>query len=175
MTDREDKEHIEVDFGVGKVSFSGMFKGIGSLIDLVSKLDQEGIKKSGAIKGLPKDARGVYGFSIRTLSGKPVIETFGNVSEGARGPEVRTVWEPMVDVFDEGERVLVIAELPGAAEDDIQVEVSGDIMNLTASSKNRQYAREILLPARVKPGVMQKVYRNGILEITLEKERGNGG
>jgi HSP20 family protein len=171
MSDKEEKEKIEIDFGIGKISFGGLFKGLGNLIDLASKLSEEGVEKKGEIKGLPKGARGVYGFSIRSLAGKPVIESFGNIRETAKGPVVEEVREPIVDVFDEESRILVIAELPGVSEDNIKVEVTGDILNITASNGDRKYAREVLLPGRVKPETMKTIYRNGVLEITLEKEK----
>jgi HSP20 family protein len=120
---------------------------------------------------LPKGAKGVYGFSIRTLAGKPVIESFGNIKETARGPVVEEVREPMVDIFDEKDRILVIAELPGVAENEIKIEVAGDILNLTASDKDRKYAREVLLPGKVRPDSIKSSYKNGILEIILEKEK----
>jgi HSP20 family protein len=170
MAEREEKGNIEIDFGMGKISFGGLFKGIGNLIDLASKLSEEGAEKKGEIGGLPKGAKGVYGFSIKTLAGKPVVESFGNVRETAKGPVVEEVREPIVDVFDEEDHILVIAELPGVSEDEIKVEVTGDILNLTASDKDRKYAKEILLPSKVKSDSMKTSYKNGILEVTLGKE-----
>ena len=165
------KDRIEIDFGIGEISFGGLFKGLGNLIDLASKLSEEGVEKKGEIRGLPKGARGVYGFSVRTLAGKPVIETFGNIKETTQGPVVEEVREPIVDIFDEEERILVIAELPGVSEGQVKVEVAGDILNLTASDGDRKYAKEILLPSKVKPQPVKSSYKNGILEIRLEKEK----
>ena len=120
---------------------------------------------------MPKDAKGVYGFSIRTLvGGKPVIETFGNIKDSAKGPVVEEIREPMVDVFDEKDHILVLVELPGVEEKDVKLEIEGDILKLAATSKNREYAKEILLPARVKSEAMKTTYKNGIIEINLPKE-----
>jgi len=128
------------------------------------------VEKRGEIRGLPKGAKGVYGFSIRTLAGKPVIESFGNIRETAKGPVVEEVREPIVDVFDEADRILVIAELPGVVEEEIKVEVAGDILSLTASGEDRKYAKEILLPSKVKPDSVKTSYNNGILEVRLQKK-----
>jgi len=171
MAKKEENDKVEIDFGMGKISFGGLFKGLGNLIDLAAKLKEEGVEKRGEIKGLPRGAKGVYGFSIRTLAGKPVIESFGNIRETARGPVVEEVREPIVDVFDEEDHILVIAELPGVSEDKIKIEVTGDILNLTASDTDKKYAKEILLPGKVNPASLKTAYKNGILEITLEKER----
>jgi len=171
MAKKEENDKVEIDFGMGKISFGGLFKGLGNLIDLASKLSEEGVEKKGEIRGLPKGAKGVYGFSIRTLGGKPVIESFGNIRETAKGPVVEEVREPIVDVFDEEDHILVIAELPGVSEDKIKVEVAGDILSLAASDKDKKYAKEILLPSKVKPSSVKTLYKNGILEITLKKEK----
>ena len=77
----------------------------------------------------------------------------------------------MIDVFDEEDHIIVIAELPGVSENEIKIEVVGDILNLTASDKDRKYAKEILLPRKVNPDSVKTSYNNGILEITLEKEK----
>jgi HSP20 family protein len=171
MSNKDENDRVDIDFGAGRIGFGGLFKGLGNLIDLAAKLREEGVEKRGEIRGLPRGARGVYGFSIRTLAGKPVIESFGNIRETARGPVVEEVREPMVDVFDEPDHILVIAELPGVSENEIKLEVSGDILNLSASDKDRKYAREILLPGKVKSESVKTSYNNGILEITLEKEK----
>jgi len=47
--------------------------------------------------------------------------------------------------------------------------LEGDILKLTAENKDRKYAKEILLPSKVKKESMEPSYKNGILEIKLEK------
>ena len=177
MPDTEKGEDFEIDFGIGKLKFGGLFKGIGNLVDLASRLGEEAgeIKKTGEIGGLPRDARGVYGFSMRTLAGsKPVIETFGNIKDSPQGPVVEEVREPIVDVFDEEDHILVIVELPGVDEDDIKIETEGDILKLAATGKTGKYAKEVLLPATVTSETMKSTYKNGILEISLPKDQSTG-
>lgn len=164
---KEKKDRSERDFDIGKISFGGLFKGIGNLLESVSEMG-EGFERRGEVE-LPKRGKVVYGFSIRTLGGKPVVETFGNVKETSKGPVVEEVREPMVDIFDEKDHILVIAELPGVSEENIKIEVSQDMLNLTASNKDRKYAKEILLPGKVKREPLKTSYKNGILEVTLGK------
>jgi len=167
---KPEEKDVEIDFGMGNIGFGGIFKGLGNLIELASKLNEEGVSRSGEIKGLPKDVKGVYGFKISTLKGgKSTIETFGNVKETAKGPVLEEVREPIVDIFDEKDHILVIVELPGVSKDNIHVEVNGDILNISTSGKVRQYAKEVLLPAKVNTETLKTAYKNGILEITLEK------
>ncbi len=170
-SEKNEEDRIEINFGQGKISFGGLFKGMGNLIDLASRLSEQEINKEGEVAGLPRGAKGIYGLSVRSLAGKPIVETFGNLKETVRGPVVEEVREPMVDIFDEGDNILVIAELPGVSEDDIKIEVVGDVLKIDSAGTERKYAKEMLLPSKVKTDSLKNTYKNGILEITLEKER----
>lgn len=166
------EEKVEIDFGTGKLSLGGLFKGIGNLVDLVSKLSEEAqeIKKTGEIKGLGEKVKGVYGFSVRTLvGGQPVVESFGNIRETPKGPVVDEVREPLVDVFDEKDNISVIAELPGIEEEEIHTEIKGDILIISAEGKERKYKKEVLLPCTVDEHSLISYYKNGVLEINLKK------
>jgi len=76
----------------------------------------------------------------------------------------------VTDIFDEGDYLMVIAELPGVDEKDIVAEVKGDCLVLFAKAPCHQYHTEIALPCPVK-GKLRLTYNNGILKISLEKER----
>ena len=168
----EESQEPEIDLGLGSFSFGGLLKGLGNLIDLAAKVSEEGkeFRKEGTFKVGGKGMKGVYGISVRTLAGgKPVIQRFGNiVKETPKGPVVEDVREPLVDVFDEEEKIKVIAEMPGVSEDEIKVEIKGDILAITTTG-TKQYAKEILLPAKVKEASLKSTYRNGILEVEVEK------
>lgn len=165
------EEPAEVDFGLGKLSFGGIFKGLGQLIDLASTLQEKGgeIKKEGTFKA-NKEVKGVYGFSIRTLAGKkPVVQTFGNVvKKTAKGPVVEDIREPLTDLFDEKDRIKVIAELPGVTEAEVKTELKGDILTITTTGE-RKYTKEILLTSKIKPESLKSTYRNGVLEAEIQK------
>lgn len=170
MAERRRKPEAEIEFGLG-----GLFKGIGNFIDLLSKMTEEGKEeytRSGEVKGSGDKVKGVYGFSVKIgLGGKPVIEQFGNIKATEKGAVVEEIREPIADVFDEGERLVIIAELPGVEEDDIHLEVKGDILELTAEGKDRKYSKEVLLPSPVKAATMESSYKNGILEVRFNKKK----
>ncbi|NQW21975.1 MAG: Hsp20 family protein [SAR202 cluster bacterium] len=157
-----------------EVGLGGLFKGIGGFLDLVSNMVEEGTEettRAGGVEDLGGKLKGVYGFSVRVgLGGKPVIEQFGNVHETETGAMVTETREPLVDVLDEGDRFLVVAEIPGVREQDIQVDVAGDILGINAETKGRKYQKEVLLPSAVDSESMESSYRNGILEIKLPKK-----
>jgi len=172
----EKKATVSVDLG-----FGGLFKGLGEFLDVLSDMvevgeeegavSKEGIHRRGefTVKGMEKAVRGVYGFSVRTgLGGAPKVERFGNIRATDKGPVVAEVREPLVDVFDEGQEIVVVAELPGVTEDEIHVEVRDDILSLETNGE-RKYAKEVLLPQAVQAGTLQRTYKNGIVELRLKK------
>jgi len=125
QTKKKETEDISIDLGVG-----GLFKGLGNFLDLLSdmveKADDSGseTKRTGEfkVKGMGDKARGVYGFSVRTgISGVPHVEHFGNIRSTQAGPEVADVREPLVDVFDEAQEIVIAAELPGVSEEEIHI------------------------------------------------------
>lgn len=167
-------EGLEFDFGLGKLSLGGLFEGIGKLVDLAAELETKGgeIKKEGEIdlSHLKEGAKAVFGFSIKTaLDGKPVVEPFGNIKKTPQGPKVEEEREPIIDVFDEKEEIVVMAEMPGINEEGISLDLKGDILEIKAVNKDRKYHKEVLLPAKVKPETLESSYKNGILEIKIKK------
>ena len=158
---------IHIDLGLG-----GVFKGIGNLLDLISQLADESqdVSRGGEIKfGEGEKLRGVYGFSIRTgIGGVPRVESFGNIRETDEGPVVEETREPLIDIFDEGDTLLVVAELPGVALGEISITVHGDIIELATTGKYR-FAKEVLLPAPARSEDMTIAYNNGVLEARFRK------
>ncbi len=181
MSIKDDKK-AEIDFGIGKISFGGLFQGIGSVIDLVSKMEEEGTgeaKREGGFTSPSGRVKGVYGFSIKTgLGGKPTVEPFGNVKKTAKGPVVEEERQPIVDIFDEKEEVRIIVEVPGVAEESIKTEIKGDVLTLEAKDTDpstslgtgHKYYKEIVLPKNVDAGTLKSKYKNGVLEIRIDKK-----
>jgi HSP20 family molecular chaperone IbpA len=77
--------------------------------------------------------------------------------------------EPPVDVFDEESHLKVVAELPGIEEEDIEIDLHGDRLVISANTPAHGCQREIVLPCAPQ-GKVERLYRNGILELTLWKE-----
>ena len=169
-TKPEDKGVATVDFGLG-----GLFKGLGGFLDLISNMVETGESEATRtgefkVKGLGDKAQGIYGFTVRTgIGGVPQVEHFGNVQATEEGPVVAEVREPLVDLFDEAEEIVITVELPGVGEEEVQIEVEEDILSLETTGE-RKYAKEILLPEAVDTTSLQKTFRNGILELRLKKE-----
>jgi HSP20 family molecular chaperone IbpA len=79
--------------------------------------------------------------------------------------------EPIVDVFEEKNYVRVTTELPDVKENEIDLKIENKTLIITADTPARNYYKQIELPTTVKKETLQSNYRNGILEVKLEKAK----
>lgn len=76
--------------------------------------------------------------------------------------------EPLTDVFDETDRVRVYVELPGVDKNDIQLNVTEG----SAEVKAENFFKKIELPtANVDFENATANYKNGVLEVTIQKTK----
>jgi len=97
----------------------------------------------------------------------------------------RKTWEPAIDVYETDDSVVVIVEIAGLEEDDIEVMVKGNnlvikgIRGDRSALRRRRYhqieirrgpfEREVSLPATVEPEQISAYYENGLLEIVMSR------
>ncbi len=95
------------------------------------------------------------------------------------------MWEPAVDVYETATEVVVLMELAGVKQSDIEVVVEdntlvvrGQRRDATPGAKKTYYQMEIhrgpfergvLLPAEVDPNRTRASFEDGILEVVLPK------
>ncbi|MEM0302026.1 MAG: Hsp20/alpha crystallin family protein [Archaeoglobaceae archaeon] len=93
-----------------------------------------------------------------------------------------------VDVIDEGDKIKVVADLPGFEKDELEVFFEGNNLVIKAESKKeaeesgkdfirreRRYGRvyrKIALPEGIKTESAKASYKNGVLEVTIPKAIG---
>ena len=158
----------------------GFLSGLADLIEKLGDLAEKGeeLKRTGEIGLDPSGkVRGVYGVTIRTALGGEretvKVEPFGNVRPDKKTgePVVHEVREPMVDVFEEDHEVLVVAELPGVGAQDVHLDLNDDILVIAASSGDKKYRKEVLLPESAAGREMTSKCRNGVLEVRFAGEK----
>jgi HSP20 family protein len=157
----------------------GMLRGLGDLVEKLGELAETGeeLRRNGTIEtntSRGRQVKGVYGFTVKVGLGeegeaKPRVEPFGNIrrDDETGASVVQEVTEPMVDVFEEDGHVQVVAELPGIGEEDLELELHGDVLSIQAARGDKKYRKEVLLPRSFDADGMQHSCRNGILEVKL--------
>jgi HSP20 family protein len=153
--------------------------GLANILEKLGELADAGmdLSRTGEVdisRGSSKDpAKGVFGFSVKMGLGddKVRVQPFGNVHrEPSTGRvEVREQTEPPVDVFEEEDHLLVVAEMPGVGIDDVRWEIEGDVLIISAESGSRHYRREILLPNAVDRADVSLSGKNGVFELRCQR------
>ena len=88
---------------------------------------------------------------------------------GAVGDGSGFTSETHVDVYEEDDRIRLVADLPGVEKDAIDLKCDGKTLTVSAASNRREYDERIRLPARVDEHSADASFRNGVLEVTFDK------
>jgi HSP20 family protein len=97
-----------------------------------------------------------------------------------------SAWMPPADVAEDADRISVTAELPGFREEDVKVELHGDLLTISGERKresdrrNRDYRRversygefrrSFTLPASVDRENVKANFSDGLLKLELPKK-----
>ncbi|HOV21365.1 MAG TPA: Hsp20/alpha crystallin family protein [bacterium] len=99
------------------------------------------------------------------------------------------LWEggrvPAIDVYEEGDNIIVKAEIPGVKKEDISVSLNGDILTISGKSQEEKevkkenfyrkeirsgtFSRSLTLPAQIDKDKVKASYKDGVLQLTLPK------
>ena len=108
-------------------------------------------------------------FNIKTLKVKrqshPYMYRVPKVDGEVKCRELK----PLVDVFEEKDEVVVVAELAGFNRENQRISVKSQRLTLSAEGSDRKFYKSLNLPERVIPSTMRTTYKNGVLEIHLKK------
>ena len=166
--DRDDRDEV-----TGAAGFAKIARGLSDLFNVLVDFDE--LPRRGRHE---KDGRVIeYSFGARTLG-----EAAGE-KRGAEGPSTRSattprraakksaleVVEPVTDVFDEQDEIVLLFELPGVERKAIRCIVDGDILLLEAKAEDRLYRKETLIEEKLAAGSPRLNLRNGVLEVRLSK------
>lgn len=124
---------------------------------------------TGMGRGSPQ--RGYGATSSGRNHSRPTLTT-----PGPSVPFIPETVEPLLDVFDEGDRLVVVAEVPGAEEDSIRVEIEDHTLKLWARGKCTDYRGEVRLPGETQPASPVWTLNNGVIRLRLaRRKRGADG
>ncbi|NQT11545.1 MAG: Hsp20/alpha crystallin family protein [Planctomycetes bacterium] len=162
-----------------KIPFNlgGVLGGLGGLIEKLGELAEAGEKlsQSGEFEDAGGKLRGVYGINVKTGLGDQgqqelKVEPFGNVRPQPAGkPPEEDAREPLVDIHEEKDHLLVLVELPGVDKENVTLELADDRLNLSAQRGKTSYRKEVTLPERFSEEDMRWECKNGILQIRFER------
>ena len=94
-------------------------------------------------------------------------------------------WTPAVDIYEDKDKYIAKAHLPGMRPEDIELSLEGSTLTISGERKREEEKREgesyrsevyfgrfqrsVTLPARVDANKIQATYQNGVLTVTVPK------
>lgn len=97
----------------------------------------------------------------------------------------KPIWAPLVDIYETPDSVVVKAELPGIKPEEVDVQLSGDVLTIKGERKQEKeekgkhfhrieraygsFQRSFTIGVPVKEKEIKATYKDGLLEITLPK------
>jgi len=158
----------------GRAGFAKITRGLSDLFNFLSELDESKQPRRGT-----REKNGMiieYSFGKRALA----EDETGDAAEAppdkpetvrrrSAKPSGLEMLEPVTDMFDEPDEVVVLFEVPGVARKDIHCVLDGDILLLEAKTGERLYHKEILIEPRLAEKAPRLRLRNGVLEARLAK------
>ena len=136
-----------------------------------------------------------YPFALMRTAAQQVDRVWGQIWRGtpiARLPQQLTslapgfVWNPSVEVCEQGDQVRVCIDVPGVEESNIQVEVDGGYLTVRGERQDERgsdpgtrrsevhygsFTRRIPLPEGVDADNARAILRNGVLEVRIPRQR----
>ncbi|MGH9748574.1 MAG: Hsp20/alpha crystallin family protein [Candidatus Polarisedimenticolia bacterium] len=119
--------------------------------------------------------------SLQDRVGRAFLDPYARVTGG----EFAGSWFPPVDIFEENDRIILRAEVPGIAKDDIDVHVENGTITLRGEKKQEKqpesegayrverfygsFSRSFVLPTTVDPEGIKATCKDGVLEVVLPK------
>jgi HSP20 family protein len=112
-------------------------------------------------------------------------EVFGALHPQSRWLLRQEEQSPAINVYDEGETLMVEAELPGLTEGDVDIEATESTLTISGERKvqapegytahrrertSYQFARSFELPSKIDLERVSATMTNGVLSITLTKQ-----
>jgi HSP20 family protein len=95
---------------------------------------------------------------------------------------------PPVDVYEEGEAVVVKAELPGLKKEEVDIQIAGDVVTISGKKEKEEkvekkdyyryeresgsFSRSVALPAKVQAEKATAELKDGVLLLRAPKAEG---
>lgn len=108
-----------------------------------------------------------------------------SMAAAGRQTQLFNGWTPALDVYQNADNIVAVAELPGMRKEDIEISLHDGTLTISGERKEQseqkgdtaerterfvgKFRRSISLPTRVDAGKVAASYKDGVLTVTLPK------
>ena len=150
--------------------FSDIYDELEKLGDMIDETMQKAFDNSSENPSFKRNH--AQGFSIKIgPDGKPRIRELNDLRSLQDEKEASDDLEPLVDLIEDEGTVVVLVALPGVNKDDLDLRVTANCLTVSVDTAEFEWYDEFKLPVRVKSKSARASYKNGVLEVKLEKEK----
>ena len=160
-------------------NIGSIFKGIDKFINIVADMI-ENEKNEIDVKGIlndPENKKRIvtnYGFNVKlggeNVGGLKDINTMQNIrNNNDSSGSLYKVIEPVTDLFNEEDKLIIVMELPGVQEESIKLEIDEDILKVSGYSKDKNYIKNIKLQFNPSSENIVAKFNNSIYSIIVKK------
>jgi len=112
-------------------------------------------------------------------------QMMGRLGGGSTGNREQRAWSPSLDVHQEGDTMVICAEVAGIDPEQVDISVEDDVLTISGSREDHneveegqwirrerysgQFRRSVSLPPGVDPEQIQASARNGLIEIRVPR------
>ena len=149
----------------------GMLTGLVDLLKALDEMAQKGEVKKEWKKGpyaveYRRSVRYIRPEPSASAEARPHIELKPKPLEVEVKPK-----ESLIDVFDRGDHISVVASIPNVKEEDLKFEVADDALKISANVAGTKIKREVSIPGGSGVDrILGASFKNGVLEIKLRKK-----
>lgn len=162
----DDKKRKKDPFDIFGIDFGEIEKIFEKMMErLKEKMVDEDFKNF--FEGVEPGKPFVKGFAVTFgPDGEPRFNEFGN----RFGERISDEREPLTDVIESENVISVTVEIPGVEKKDIDISVTEETLEINVDTPQRKYHKKLYLPAKVKPETTKATYKNGVLDVEIEKK-----
>lgn len=152
-------------------------QGISGLLQFLSNLERADGGRSGELRDAAGGVTVSYRFGAKSL--KDVENSVPDAPDASiplrarrrPTPPSREQCEPVIDVFDESEQVVVVADMPGVQTDAVSCRLDGDILTVQGETAQRTYRAEVLIETPLVANRQPECELcNGVVRVKLNKQ-----
>ena len=144
-----------------------------TLLEFIKALDklaqQREVVKKG--KGELAGADVAYSYTVRYLSPYARPKRYLSPYARPKASPTKDAEKPLVDVFDMGDHIVVVALMPNVKEEDLKFRIDDNTLKITSNIAGTKVLKEIPIPKDSEVDkILNASFKNGVLEIRLRKK-----
>ena len=148
--------------------FTDIYEELERLGDLIDETMQKIFDNSSSYS--PARSNRIKRFSIKFCPDrKPSIREIHSFQLPKEEADINDDEEPLMDIIEEDDIFIILAALPGINKNDIDLRVTEKCLTISIDANDYEWYDELDLPSKVKPKSAHASYKNGVLEVRLEK------